>query len=147
MRLRSRADIDRILANARDVCAHKKKRLTPLRELVLRIISAEERPYGAYEVLKTLPDDVVSKEPPTVYRTLEFWMNIGLVKRVNSTNSFLALDSEHPLGSTIFVCTKCKWASVFKSESTRIVTEELRVKGHMPELFTNEVHGLCRSCK
>lgn len=104
--------IDDALQNAHQICSDQKLRLTPIREQVLRLIWQNHRPLGAYDLLDMLTTISARRvAPPTVYRALEFLLDIGLVHRINSLNAYIgcpAPSTAHP--SYFFICTECKTA-------------------------------------
>jgi Fur family zinc uptake transcriptional regulator len=101
--------IDRALEVARKVCERKGLRLTPLRAAVLRIIARSNRPLGAYALLALLQEEVGRKHtPPTIYRALDFLLEIGSILRVESRNAYILRDLPVRPGSPVlFLCDTC----------------------------------------
>lgn len=63
------------LAEAESLCAAAGARLTPLRKEVLELILNASGPMGAYDLLaKIKSDSDRPAAPPTVYRTLDFYL-------------------------------------------------------------------------
>ena len=57
--------------------------MTPLRQTVLSIVSESPAPLGAYAILEALSRrEGKSIAPPTVYRTLEFFLEHGFLHRI-----------------------------------------------------------------
>ena len=77
------------LARAEDVCRQRGARLTPLRRRVLELVWDSHRAVKAYDLLAALGETAGAAKPPTVYRTLEFLMEHGLVHRIDSLNAFV----------------------------------------------------------
>ena len=57
-------------------------RLTPLRQDILDILRANNKPLGAYEILEKLKHKRPNAEPPTVYRVLDFLIDSKCVHRI-----------------------------------------------------------------
>ena len=100
------AQVDGALEAAQKVCEQKGLRLTPLRAAVLRIIARSTRPLGAYALLVLLQDEVGRKHtPPTIYRALDFLLEIGSILRVESRNAYILRD--RPGSPVLFLCDTC----------------------------------------
>ena len=97
----------RKLAEAR--CAAADERLTPARLAAYAELLASGRPVSAYELIALLEDRQQRKiAPPTVYRHLDFLMRVGLVHRLESTQSYLPCDHpEHTHESRYLICSSC----------------------------------------
>jgi Fur family zinc uptake transcriptional regulator len=83
---------------ARQRCTQLGEKLTPLREEVF--LAACSLPHGvlkAYDILsvvqKKRSDAKVA--PPTVYRSLDFLVSIGLLHRVDALNGFVRCTKDH----------------------------------------------------
>jgi Fur family zinc uptake transcriptional regulator len=103
------AQVDQTLEAAQTVCEQKGLRLTPLRAAVLRIIARSTRPLGAYALLVLLQDEVGRKHtPPTIYRALDFLLEIGSILRVESRNAYILRDHpDRPGSPVLFLCDTC----------------------------------------
>ncbi len=91
------------------ICRNRGTRLTTIRRAVLEILAQERKPFGAYELLDKLADALGKRFlPPTIYRTLEFFVEHGLVARIESRNAYVLIDDpDHPHSSIFFVCDQC----------------------------------------
>ncbi|MCK5914330.1 MAG: transcriptional repressor, partial [Desulfuromusa sp.] len=76
------------MANAEQLCQHRGKRFTAIRRRVFELVWQQHKPIGAYEVLEKLQQDGRAA-PPTVYRALDFLLELGLVHRIASLNAFV----------------------------------------------------------
>ncbi|MDP1137031.1 transcriptional repressor, partial [Klebsiella pneumoniae] len=74
--------IDQAQTLARQICRERRQRLTPIRELELKLIWQCHQPLGAYALLPALAEAGFNSAPPTVYRALEFLQQQGLVHRI-----------------------------------------------------------------
>jgi Fur family zinc uptake transcriptional regulator len=96
------------LNTARQVCEAAGERFTPLREHVLELVIEDGGAVKAYDLLDRLKPERGSPKPPTVYRALDFLSRLGLVKRVESLNAFIACDHNHDGDlAEFFICEAC----------------------------------------
>ncbi len=142
--------IDDALTNARQICEQAQLRLTPLREQVLQLIWQSHKPLGAYQLIDMLAE--VSERriaPPTVYRALDFLLDIGLIHRINSLNAYIGCPSPdigHP--SYFLICTQCETASEHQEVSLGKEIDALGTKaGFTIEKQWLEVLGICNECR
>ena len=135
------------LALAEERCARSGKRLTELRRLVLEIVAASAAPMGAYNVLGELAKIRGRTDPPTVYRALDFLLELGVLHRVESLNAFIACVEAREHVSQFLICRSC---GTTRELSDRSVVSMLRkaagAAGFAPDRFTVEVSGTCTSC-
>ena len=92
----------------RPLCSAQGARLTPIRQRVLELVWANHKPVGAYDLLPKLAAEGFNSAPPTVYRALDFLLELGLVHRISSLNAFIGCTHPgevHP--SCFFVCREC----------------------------------------
>ena len=91
-------------------CFRKKKSLTPSRTLIIKTLSKYSKPKSAYELHAELNKNSASKiNISTVYRVLEFWIELGLIHKISSLNKFLlclAPNEKHT--HMLNICTKCE---------------------------------------
>src|SRR6201985_3147517 len=71
-----------LLNRAEAICEHRGANLTELRRHVLGMILDAASPTGAYDLLDRLRQTRRSAAPPTVYRTLDFLLEHGLIHRL-----------------------------------------------------------------
>ena len=71
-------------------CFRKKKSLTPSRTLIIKTLSKYSKPKSAYELHEELNKNSSSKiNISTIYRVLEFWIELGLIHKISSINKYL----------------------------------------------------------
>lgn len=141
--------IDEALSSAKKLCREQQLRLTPIRELVLRLIWQSHKPLGAYDLLPALAEAGFNSAPPTVYRALEFLQQQGLVHRLASMNAYMGCN--HPGKShfgCFFICEHCHQALEIDSLP---VQETLKQQATQMDFSihkeTIEVLGTCPECK
>ena len=141
--------IDTAMAAARRLCEERGARLTPVRRRVLELVWANHKPTGAYELLPQLAQDGFNSAPPTVYRALDFLLELGLIHRISSLNAFIGCDhpgSAHPTG--FFICHKCGEATELPPDELSALAERLEeLLGVRVEGETHELTGLCSNCR
>lgn len=141
--------IDQALAQAQQLCRERRQRLTPVRELVLRLIWQSHQPLGAYELLPALAEAGFNSAPPTVYRALEFLQQQGLVHRIASLNAFVGCPHpEHPHQGSFLICRHCRSTYELESSAINAALEQSAAElGFRVEQETIEVTGLCPNCQ
>ncbi|MDF1761978.1 MAG: Fur family transcriptional regulator [Oleibacter sp.] len=143
---------DRCIATALNdavlLCEQRGARLTQLRQRVLELVWQTHKPVGAYELLPLLAKEGFNSAPPTVYRALDFLLELGLVHRISSINAFIGCNQpkhEHPNG--FFICRQCGNASELPALQLRELAKQLEASlGITIEGETHELTGLCASC-
>jgi Fur family zinc uptake transcriptional regulator len=140
------AQVDQALQAAQKVCEQKGLRLTPLRAAVLRIIARSNRPLGAYALLVLLQEEVGRKHtPPTIYRALEFLLEIGSILRVESRNAYILRD--RPGSPVLFLCDTCDSSLAIESPGLADLIESnaATLKFHIARPVI-ECSGTCDRC-
>lgn len=140
----------KILFNkARIFCEDNGARFTPLRARVYEILLQEDASIGAYDLLDKLKKIEDSAKPPTVYRALDFFLELGLVHKVESTNTFKAchhFGCSHPV--QFLICDTCADVQEISSEG---VKEQLEAQAEQNAFHiisqTIEAHGICEKCQ
>jgi len=142
--------IEDALARARSACRERGARLTGLREQVLRLVWQSHRPVGAYALLDLLGATEGKRRPgpPTVYRTLEFLCEQGLVHRVESLNAYIGCQiGVGPHDHELYICRGCGRTLETEQPSIRQVVDVYASGvGFRVESMTLEVLGLCPAC-
>ena len=143
-----RGCIEDALARAEDVCRERGARLTPLRRRVLELVWRSHRAVKAYDLLAALGDDEGAAKPPTVYRTLEFLMELGLVHRIDSLNAFVGCPQPDRRHSAQFlICGGCGEVSEMSAASIdRAVADQATGSGFALSRQIIELHGKCPQC-
>lgn len=136
------------LGEAAELCSQRKGLLTPLRRKVLTLLLEAERPVKAYDMLGQLKDDGDAK-PPTVYRALDFLVEMGLVHRIASLQAFAPCKHwRHEHTACLLVCDGCGLAAELDIDDVMVsLTGEAATVDFKPEDAVIEVHGLCRVCQ
>lgn len=140
--------IDQALAQARQLCEQRGARLTDIRQRVLELVWQSHQPVGAYDLLPALAEDGFNSAPPTVYRALDFLLELGLVHRISSLNAFIGCTNpghQHP--SCFFLCRQCGVAQELdQAYVSRLSAEVEATLGVVVETQLTELSGLCPNC-
>ncbi|GAA6186541.1 MULTISPECIES: transcriptional repressor [Aliiglaciecola] len=142
-------NIDAQLSRAKEYCEGKGARFTSLREKVYELLLNKSSSVGAYELLDELKVTESGAKPATVYRTLDFLLEFGLVHRLESTNAFVAchhFDCSHPV--QFLICDKCGLVKEIQSEGLKeTLDKQANSVGFKVSKQTIEAHGTCALCQ
>ncbi len=137
----------RSLAETR--CRDLNERLTPARLGAYAELLSAKRALSAYELIERLEKRQKRKIAPlTVYRHLDFLTRVGLVHRIESTQSYLPCDHpQHPHESQYLLCADCGGIEEVHSEDLEAALDRIAQKrGFKPRKAVVEVSGLCGHC-
>src|SRR5215469_10933081 len=105
-----------LLNRAEAICEHRGATLTELRRQVLGMILDAAAPAGAYELLDRLRQTRRGAAPPTVYRTLDFLLEHGLIHRVERLSAYVGCvagctadphEAAHTHAAQFLICRTC----------------------------------------
>lgn len=148
--------IDGTLSAARNLCASKGLKLTPIRERVLTFICQSHKPLGAYAILDLLAEEEKKRTdgkgrrpaPPTVYRALEFLQEYGLVHRIATLNAYVGCCLPAKAHQSHFlICRQCDNTVEFASTTiSQAIDNAARQTNFHVDYECVEVIGLCPAC-
>ena len=133
---------------AHKLCEQAGVRFTKLREYVFSLIWKSHKPITAYQLLDLIKDGDFSATPPTVYRTLDFLLEQGLIHRINSLNAYIGCcQPETGHTGTFIICEQCEQAEEVNNEQIISAIEQVS-KAHSFTLKSHvtEIYGLCPQC-
>lgn len=136
-------------AQVETCCQDKGLLLTPLRRRILEILAQAEAPLGAYAII-----DELSREqrkaiaPPTVYRTLDFFLDNGFLHKIESRNAYAPCEHVgHDHHGILLICEMCGRTDEVESPRVdRLLKEAADHAGFVPQRQVIEVEGLCQAC-
>lgn len=142
---------------AQNLALSKGKKLTAQRLQVLHILLSDHKAMGAYDILDKMREQQVEgqgkPQPPTVYRALDFLLDLELIHKIESQNSFYActIDKEiledHHLAQA-FICDHCGAVEEKISQNqARNLFEKARTFGFKIEKVIVECRGTCGLCQ
>lgn len=134
---------------AETTCTEANVRLTPARWAVYTELVASDRPLSAYE-LKARQEDRQGRKiaPLTVYRHLDFLMDVGLVHKIESTHTYVRCGHpDHRHESQYLLCSQCGRADELESAMLKEVLSGMALeRGFQTSKSVVEVTGLCFDC-
>lgn len=139
------ACVSEALADAEKICEKAGVRLTATRRAILEMLWQSHQPRKAYDLLAALSIKDTSAKPPTVYRALDFLLEMGLVHKVDSLNAFIACNSQHT--HQYLICQNCGTvADIHDEDLNTMVQEKADRHGFRMTSPIIEVKGICAGC-
>ena len=140
--------INQAMANAEQLCQRRGQRFTALRRRVFELVWCHHKPIGAYDLLEKLQRDGRTA-PPTVYRALDFLLELGLIHRITSLNAYVGCSHPEDLHDGQFlICTACRSYAELNVESiSNAIDDSARDSGFAVQRHTVEIMGLCPRCQ
>ncbi|CAL1241575.1 transcriptional repressor [Candidatus Methylocalor cossyra] len=133
---------------AERLCEQRGARFTPLRRRVLELIWSSHESAKAYDLLEALRSFDPAAKPATIYRTLDFLLEQGLIHRVESLNAYVGCKApEHRHQLLLLICERCH--TVEERPATELMqaaAREVEAAGFVASHQAFEVHGLCAEC-
>ena len=144
----SNGDLAIRLKHAERVASDHNSRFTPIRRHIYKCLQETDAPLGAYDILDLL-DGVGAPMPPTVYRSLEWLIEMGLVKKVESVSKYMATASfEQAEQIALLLCQTCGHAEPFDAGPALKSLEHLaKAKGFQEQQTVIEIIGQCAEHK
>jgi Fur family zinc uptake transcriptional regulator len=141
--------VEDALAAAERLCADKDLRFTPLRRRVLELVWSSHKPVGAYALLDQLRNEDLGSAPPTIYRTLDFLIENGLIHRIERMNAFVGCSHPGEAHRGFFlICIECGNAEELQSEGlSESISANASRRGFSARDMTLEVTGTCADCR
>src|SRR5271170_2345453 len=137
-------------AQVENACLRQGVQLTPLRRRVLDILSRSAAPLGAYAILEEMSRrEGKHVAPPTVYRTLDFFLEHGFVHKIESLNAYAPCEHlEHAHHGMLLICESCgRSEEIEDAEVTRAIAGSAADAGFVLRRVMIEAQGTCRACK
>ena len=122
-------------------CAENKLKLTPVRRRVFEILQEQHKAMGAYDILEILSDEGLGKQPPIVYRALDFLVGQRFAHKIEGLNAFIACSHPHKDHDPAFmICRSCD-----RVEETKAPELE-PTRGFAVERTVVQAMGICPDC-
>ncbi|MFA9486543.1 transcriptional repressor [Moraxella haemolytica] len=149
-------NISERIHDAKIHCEARGVRFTPLREEVYALILASDKPLGAYDLISALQrnrqnSDATTKNiaPPTIYRSLEFLLNEGLIHQLSSMNAYVPCchpRSKH--AAAFLICKICQsveeCSNLPVDNIMHFAKDDARFQVDQTVI---ELKGVCRACQ
>jgi len=136
-------------AQVEQACAKKGLALTPLRRQILAILAQAPAPLGAYAIIEELSrEQRKSVAPPTVYRTLEFFLENGFLHKIESRNAYAPCEHlGHDHHGILLICGRCgRTDEIENPRFDKLLQETAAKAGFAARRQVVEVEGLCQNC-
>ena len=116
---------------------------------VFEVIESSESPPGAYDLLNNrILRAIGFKAPTQIYRALKQLLDLNLIHKIESLNTFIACCSEHDKGPSILaICDSCGQVQDIPAENLAAQVEK-EVGKKFPDLkeLKIELKGICEEC-
>ena len=122
--------------------------LTKNQKIVFNLLQNSGEPLKAYTILESLKREGL-KSPLQVYRALDKLVELGIIHKIESQNSFIACSNSNCASNTAFtICRKCGDVKEIKNnhlfEQVSDLGKKNRLKVHR---FNLEFYVDCNGCK
>ncbi len=130
-------------------CATIGIKLTSLRKSVLFILWCAAKPLKAYEILDNLLKTKQNAKPPTVYRVLDYFVEYGVVHKIESIQSYTLChepEKQNP-SEVLMVCNGCHRVSEFYDKTMHDLVQKLSLENQFRlGQGAIELRGVCAEC-
>ncbi len=136
-------------AQVEQSCAIKGLHLTPLRRQILSIVAQAPAPLGAYAIIEELSrEQHKAVAPPTVYRTLEFFLANGFLHKIESRNAYApCAHLGHDHHGILLICGRCgRTDEIENARFDQLLQATAAKAGFVAQRRVVEIEGLCQSC-
>lgn len=135
-------------AHLREECARRGLRLTPQRDMLLRVLSGTRGHPTADDLVRRVRAVLPTVSHATVYRNLQELIRAGLIRtldRAGAAAQFEVNPDEHHH----FVCRRCGrvWDVYLASVDVRVNRRRTAIAGFRVDRREVQLHGLCAACR
>jgi Fur family zinc uptake transcriptional regulator len=137
-------------AQVENACVASGLQLTRLRRQVLDIIATAPAPLGAYAIIDEMSRAQDKKvAPPTVYRTLEFFLEQGFLHKIESRNAYAPCEHlGHPHQGILLICESCgRTHEVENARLGKLLKDAAARSRFSAQRQIVEVEGFCQTCQ
>ena len=143
--------VSQCLSDAENLCAAQGVRLTDLRRTILEILLTAQKPTKAYDLIEIMRDKGQRITPASIYRTLEFLLQYGLIHRINVLNAYVPCTGEHTSHShhhlLMFICSQCQKTQEIDDHTLYdVIKTRLGGFGISMQDGCIEIQGTCQTC-
>jgi Fur family zinc uptake transcriptional regulator len=124
-------------------------RMTRVRSEIATAMAKFGEPKTAYQILDAVNRKrKVKLSAISVYRTLEFLMDAGVVLKLESKNAYeLCLNEKSGHGHLMTVCDKCGHVQEIDDPAlSETLSKTAKKHGHTLKHHVIELHGVCHGC-
>ena len=122
--------------------------LTKNQKIVFNLLQNSGEPLKAYTILENLKREGL-KSPLQVYRALDKLVELGIIHKIESQNSFIACSNSNCASNTAFtICKKCGDVKEIKNNHLFEQVSDLGKKNRLKvQRFNLEFYVDCNGCK
>ncbi len=122
--------------------------LTKNQKIVFNLLQNSGEPLKAYTILENLKREGL-KSPLQVYRALDKLVELGIIHKIESQNSFIACSNSNCASNTAFtICRKCGDVKEIKNNHLFEQVSDLGKKNRLKvQRFNLEFYVDCIGCK
>jgi len=128
-------------------CLESGRSATPQRMSIIDELCTARKNLSAYDLRDSLKNKGSSFNISTIYRVLDFWIDVGVVHKMESSNTYLVCNDSHTNHFHVLLhCTSCKSVEESCQVSAMLslpTSNKFKVSGGQAV----ELNGLCRKCK
>ena len=121
---------------------------TKNQKIVFNLLQNSGEPLKAYAILENLKREGL-KSPLQVYRALDKLVELGIIHKIESQNSFIACSNSNCASNTAFtICRKCGDVKEIKNNHLFEQVSDLGKKNRLKvQRFNLEFYVDCNGCK
>ena len=142
-----RSSTDRY-THLRRVCANRGLRLTPQREVLLRVLSQTMGHPTADDMVQRVREVLPTVSHATVYRNLQELVREGVIRTLEVAGTAVQFEL-NPDDHHHFVCDRCGhvWDVYLSSLDVRINRRRTGMDGFRVNRRDVQLHGVCAGCR
>jgi len=143
----SRSSTDRY-TSLRAGCADRGLRLTPQREVLLRVLSETTGHPTADEMVQRVREALPTVSHATVYRNLQELVREGLIRTLEVAGTAVQFEV-NPDDHHHFVCRRCGhvWDVYLSSLDVRVNRRRTEMNGFQVDRSDVQLRGVCAGCR
>ncbi|MBL8986318.1 MAG: Fur family transcriptional regulator [Gemmatimonadales bacterium] len=135
-------------AHLREACVRRGLRLTPQREVLIRVLSEAMGHPTADELVRQVREVLPTVSHATVYRNLQELVREGLLRTLDMAGAAVQFEI-NPDEHHHFVCRKCGqvWDVYLSAVDVRVNRRRTAIDGFRIDRREVQLHGVCAACQ
>jgi Fe2+ or Zn2+ uptake regulation protein len=135
-------------SHLREECASRGVRLTPQREVLLRVLSTTMGHPTVDDLVRAVRDVLPSVSHATVYRNVQELVSTGLIGTLERAGGAVQYEI-NPDDHHHFVCRSCGevWDVYLNEVDVQVDRRRSPLKGFQIDRREVQLHGLCANCR
>ena len=140
--------VEDAILKAELICKDRGIRFTAIRRKVFELIWKSHNPIKAYDILDILQEENAASRPTTVYRSIDFLIENGLIHKINRHSAYVGCS--HPLKHNdcyFLICSSCgDITECCDSKIAEIIIGSSSKLNFKTKNVTLEIEGICQVC-